>query len=507
MVESVQILAGLLGLVGSQGERNVLDFTLDVSKQIIGLWLLTLLGSSLKLSQVLAEATVGVGFEYVLLRSCSLLIFEQILQNKALRTGEYNDEDEEFDPMRYLHQLWIWLLCVCGSQYALIFFQLPSLCGALLQVLLAPFDWIDLEGPTMLVLCCLCRAFQFRLTDVLVLRRGGLAAPQAAALLTWGACAAAQAVLGAIAAVSEAVLEPSRLSEPLLDVEKADRDPRHSKGPARSALERRAAERPRGVKTVETLQSKDLKVPPAPPTTTIPTIPVAAASPRREQSPSPKKPKSGGTWTRGEEKNPRGPPKVLPVNAQVQSLKGMFAERDSDLKELHENLDELLKDFSGVAGLDALSPLPSFSPTETVRSPVAELPSGRSSPSFHSEHGFPGPQASWAPYPNGWTAQSLWPTASRQPRQEAAAPQAQDYERERETGKPDRRSRRYDLLDKKIDSLLTALGASPAPAPPAPSSFGAAPAPPEAKSIDQRIDVLQQKMEHLLQLREQNVPK
>ena len=38
------------------GERNVLDFTLDVSKQIIGLWLLTLLGSSLKLSQVLAEA-------------------------------------------------------------------------------------------------------------------------------------------------------------------------------------------------------------------------------------------------------------------------------------------------------------------------------------------------------------------------------------------------------------------------------------------------------------------
>ena len=29
------------------------------------------------------EATVGVGFEYVLLRSCSLLIFEQILQNKV----------------------------------------------------------------------------------------------------------------------------------------------------------------------------------------------------------------------------------------------------------------------------------------------------------------------------------------------------------------------------------------------------------------------------------------
>ena len=32
-------------------------------------------------------------------------------------------------------------------------------------------------------------------------------------------------------------------------------------------------------------------------------------------------------------------------------LAGMIAERDSDLKELHENLDELLKDFSGVAGI------------------------------------------------------------------------------------------------------------------------------------------------------------
>ena len=38
------------------------------------------------------EATVGVGFEYVLLRSCSLLIFEQILQNKV---GEKNGWDME----------------------------------------------------------------------------------------------------------------------------------------------------------------------------------------------------------------------------------------------------------------------------------------------------------------------------------------------------------------------------------------------------------------------------
>ena len=41
------------------------------------------------------EATVGVGFEYVLLRSCSLLIFEQILQNKvgagALKRARYGD--------------------------------------------------------------------------------------------------------------------------------------------------------------------------------------------------------------------------------------------------------------------------------------------------------------------------------------------------------------------------------------------------------------------------------
>ncbi len=55
----------------------------------------------------------------------------------------------------------------------------------------------------------------------------------------------------------QAVLEPSRLSEPLLDVEKANEE-RQSKGPARSALERRAAERPK-VKSVENLQSKNLK--------------------------------------------------------------------------------------------------------------------------------------------------------------------------------------------------------------------------------------------------------
>ena len=39
------------------------------------------------------------------------------------------------------------------------------------------------------------------------------------------------------------------------------------------------------------------------------------------------------------------------------SVAGMIAERDSDLKELHENLDELLKDFSGVAGILVDDPL------------------------------------------------------------------------------------------------------------------------------------------------------
>ena len=51
----------------------------------------------------------------------------------------------------------------------------------------------------------------------------------------------------------------------------------------------------------------------------------------------------------------------------------MLAERDSDLRELHENLDELLKDFTGL-GLDS-SPLPAFSPDM----------SGHSSPSFHGD--------------------------------------------------------------------------------------------------------------------------
>ena len=45
---------------------------------------------------------------------------------------------------------------------------------------------------------------RFRLTDVLVLRRGGLAPPQAANLLLWGVCATVQALLRAVQAMSEA---------------------------------------------------------------------------------------------------------------------------------------------------------------------------------------------------------------------------------------------------------------------------------------------------------------
>ncbi|CAJ1337503.1 unnamed protein product [Effrenium voratum] len=77
------------------------------------------------------------------------------------------------------------------------------------------------------------------------------------------------------------------------------------------------------------------------------------------------------------------------------------------------------------------------------------------------------------------------------------------------------RSRRYEVLDKKIDSLLTALGAgandvpsapgaSSAPsAPRAATSSGASAALPRA-SVDQRIESLQQKMENLLRLRSES---
>lgn len=512
MVEVFQILAGLLGLIGSQGDRSLSVFALDVSKQLLGLLTLQLLGTSEALSQLLAEATVGVGFEYLLLRSCSPLIFEQIVQNKDLRTGEYF-EGEELDPMRYLHQLWIWLLCVCTSQYALTSLQIPSLFAAL-QFLLAPFDWIDLEGPAMLALCCICQALQFRLTDVLVLRRGGLAPPQAANLLLWGVCATVQALLRAVQAMSEASETP--LAEPLLDVEGGAPG---SPGSARAAVERRAKER-------EAKQAK-LK---APPTSTAPQLPPVSATParldaasqapqRRDRSPSPKKPKSGGTWTRDAEGRQRG--KVPNVNVQVQSLKGMIAERDSDLKELHENLDELLKDFSGVAGLEALSPLPSFSPTETVTSPPDA--SGRSSPSFHSDRGFsvgfPGPPATWAPYPSPSCPTNGWMPDARPVSVWGSVPRSRESQNDSSSGQH-RRSRRYDVLDKKIDSLLTALGAAPAAAPrdpvapqaPAPhfgaSEVPAVPAAPVVASIDHRIEVLQNKMDQLFQLRDQHaVPK
>ena len=60
-------------------------------------------------------------------------------QNSWVLNGSYRSFP------RYLHQLWIWLLCVCTSQCALSYLQIPSLFAAL-QFLLAPFDWIDLEG-------------------------------------------------------------------------------------------------------------------------------------------------------------------------------------------------------------------------------------------------------------------------------------------------------------------------------------------------------------------------
>lgn len=48
--------------------------------------------------------------------------------------------------LRYFQQLGMWLLCVGISQCALTFLQIPSFFDWLLQVLLAPFDWLDLEG-------------------------------------------------------------------------------------------------------------------------------------------------------------------------------------------------------------------------------------------------------------------------------------------------------------------------------------------------------------------------
>ena len=121
---------GLLGLVGSQGDRSLLEFGLDSSKQLLAFGVLHLLGTSLSLSELLSEvrkgswrktdqwscffasvcvtmlfwdfgfyhaftvsccflfngwnqATLGVAVEYLLLRSCSPWIFEQMLQNKA----------------------------------------------------------------------------------------------------------------------------------------------------------------------------------------------------------------------------------------------------------------------------------------------------------------------------------------------------------------------------------------------------------------------------------------
>ena len=79
---------------------------------------------------------------------------------EGLRTGDYEDERGDFDAMRYVHQLWLWLLCVSLSQFVIVSVELPRLSKSFLSLLLRPLDYIDLQDPSMLLLCCLCRSLQ-----------------------------------------------------------------------------------------------------------------------------------------------------------------------------------------------------------------------------------------------------------------------------------------------------------------------------------------------------------
>jgi len=515
--------------------RTWLDFLLDASKQLFGcllLWGMHCLwrpsDEVVRLSERAAEATCGVVFQYLLLQSLSRVL-EISTGRTDFRTGEYRDDADLMVPGRYVCQLLVWLACVCASEWALETLSLPGLFRGPVVLLLDLTSWSSsLEGLTELLVPCVALALQFWLTDCFI-QKGGLPPWQAFALVIWASASAVGSLLSALAATCRGLVRlwPSaghgRLGEPLLDEEEGQGECQASE-PKQEAPEAPELPKARGalLRAAVAEDAADfIKCPPV--------LPSIGSLP----SPRAKKP-----WL---------PPSVTdlgPAKApfqQFQNLSGMFAERDSELKELHEELDELL----GGLGLDHLMQTPSPSPaspgspepvkpvnlngiskkaTKVWESPVVPTPAGVPAPvvpapapvgpdqsgpvarslpclatsSSHASRGLrdvegkaegpvlPVPHGPTGPTPRTvWGSPQSYGTSPRSPHHVAgsvrsepgAAPpplpqQATSTHRAPTvaeggsdcTTSPsqrwERKSRRYDVLDRKIDSLLSALGTS-----------------------------------------------
>eukprot|EP00439_Symbiodinium_sp_Y106_P078428 s788_g17.t1 len=574
--------------------RTWLDFLLDASKQLFGcllLWGMHCLwrpsDEVVRLSERAAEATCGVVFQYLLLQSLSRVLeistgrtepwfdpfgvvhnssvqagFVTLLsacrpEEEDFRTGEYRDDADLMVPGRYVCQLLVWLACVCASEWALETLSLPGLFRGPVVLLLDLTSWSSsLEGLTELLVPCVALALQFWLTDCFI-QKGGLPPWQAFALVIWASASAVGSLLSALAATCRSLVRlwPSaghgRLGEPLLDEEEGQGECQASE-PKQEAPEAPELPKARGalLRAAVAEDAADfIKCPPV--------LPSIGSLP----SPRAKKP-----WL---------PPSVTdlgPAKApfqQFQNLSGMFAERDSELKELHEELDELL----GGLGLDHLMQTPSPSPaspgspepvkpvnlngiskkaTKVWESPVVPTPAGVPAPvvpapapvgpdqsgpvarslpclatsSSHASRGLrdvegkaegpvlPVPHGPTGPTPRtdamlgNMTELSLSePGAAPPPLPQQAtsthrAPTVAEGGSDCTTSPSqrwERKSRRYDVLDRKIDSLLSALGTSSTQ----PTNAENGPSRPSqeerqsASSVDERIQRLQEKMQHL----------
>ncbi|CAJ1417672.1 unnamed protein product [Effrenium voratum] len=305
-----------------------LDFGLDASKQVLGVWLLVLSHPDFEvpLPEAVAQASFGMVFEYLLLLLLSWLL-EQLTQCEDFRPGQYRDEKGSSNshlrgPLaRFGPQLGLWLLCVCGSSELVARLGVPELLEEPLLLVLEVFSWSpSLAALARLVLACCAMGLQFRLTDAF-LQAGGLPLQQALALAVWAGAEGVRRLLQAAAQLVASCTGAGSsrpLLEPLLDPEKGFEPSGLGAGTG--------ARRGRGSRLKAQVASE------------------AEDSP--VLSPRSRKPKTGGTWARGPPLTTApGSPLQSEVAVQFESLSGMFAERDAELRELHAELDGLVRDL------------------------------------------------------------------------------------------------------------------------------------------------------------------
>jgi len=172
--------------------RTWLDFSLDASKQLVGVIWAYLVGLLLGLlpgapqgagcdgywATVVVHATLGVYFQYLLLNLASFLL-EDLTDNEGdFRSGEYRHKTGLFVPERYIKQLLVWLTCIAGAKILLLPLMMlflradvMAVAGALITVL----SWspvLQLVVVTVITPCGM-HGLQVWLTDSF-LQKGGL---------------------------------------------------------------------------------------------------------------------------------------------------------------------------------------------------------------------------------------------------------------------------------------------------------------------------------------------